>query len=75
MYIRFQEDIPAFFRRNPSSLFGFIPGFAVREYLPIFACSINQETMITLYDFHAMTLPEKAAAVWEGTFIGDRQDN
>ena len=30
--------------------------------------------MITLYDFHAMTLPENVAAVWEGTFIGDRQE-
>ncbi|MCQ6957244.1 hypothetical protein [Mucilaginibacter aquariorum] len=30
--------------------------------------------MITLYDFHAMTLPEKAATVWEGTFIGDRPE-
>lgn len=30
--------------------------------------------MITLYDFHAMTLTEKASAVWQGTFIGDRPD-
>jgi hypothetical protein len=31
--------------------------------------------MVTLYDFHLMTLKEKAAAVWEGTFIGDRAEN
>jgi len=30
--------------------------------------------MITLYDFHAMTKNEKLAAVWEGTFIGDRPE-
>jgi hypothetical protein len=30
--------------------------------------------MITLYDFQAMTISEKAAAVWEGTFIGDRPE-
>jgi hypothetical protein len=30
--------------------------------------------MITLYDFHAMTIQEKAAAVWEGTSIGDRPE-
>jgi hypothetical protein len=27
--------------------------------------------MITLFDFHAMTIHEKASSVCEGTFIGD----
>ena len=29
--------------------------------------------MLTLYDFNALTDDEKAEAVWEGTFLADRQ--
>ncbi|MBD1365366.1 hypothetical protein IDJ77_16245 [Mucilaginibacter sp. ZT4R22] len=30
--------------------------------------------MLTLYDFHQMTLDEKCTAIWQGEFIGDRKD-
>ena len=31
--------------------------------------------MLTLYDFNALTDNEKAEAVWQGTFLADREEN
>lgn len=31
--------------------------------------------MLTLYDFNGLTANEKANAVWQGTFLADREEN
>ncbi|HJP62604.1 MAG TPA: hypothetical protein VJ844_04140 [Mucilaginibacter sp.] len=31
--------------------------------------------MLTLYDFQTLNDNEKAEAVWQGSFLGDRQEN
>jgi hypothetical protein len=31
--------------------------------------------MLSLYDFNLLSDDEKAAAVWAGTFLGDREEN
>jgi hypothetical protein len=31
--------------------------------------------MLTLYDFNGMTEDDKANAVWQGTFLADREEN
>ncbi|QXV63706.1 hypothetical protein INP83_11350 [Mucilaginibacter sp. 21P] len=31
--------------------------------------------MITLYDFHGMNMHDKAAATWEGVYLGYRTDD
>jgi len=31
--------------------------------------------MLTLYDFNALTDDQKAEAVWQGTFLADREEN
>ena len=31
--------------------------------------------MLTLYDFNALTEAQKADAVWQGSFLADREEN